>query len=107
MPDVNGRLDGIEDALTGVSRQVGEQFTEVKQRLDKMAGEMQRVRVLGEENSTQIRLVAEVQTHHGHLLEQLVKEIEPLKVLPDLFKQVAQDHERRITALEKGSGSRP
>jgi hypothetical protein len=41
------------------------------------------------------------------MLDQLVKDIEPLKVLPGLFEQVAQDHERRITALEKHSGGRP
>ena len=124
MPDVDERFDSIDQTLTGVSRQFGkvdEQFTEVKQlldtmdqrlnsmdeRLDTLTREVQNVRVLGEDNSTQIRLIAEVQTHHGRLLDQVVRDIEPLKVLPDLFKQVVQDHERRITALERGSGSRP
>ena len=117
MPDVNERLDRIEHTLTGMSRQFGkvdEQVTEVKQRLDSMdgrldsmAGEIQNVRVLQEEQSTQIGLVAEVQAHHGRVLEQLVRDIEPLKVLPDLFTHVVQDHERRITALEEGSASRP
>jgi chromosome segregation ATPase len=77
------------------------------QRLDTLAGEVQSLRVLEEENSTQIRLVAEVQTHHGRVLEQIVRDLEPLKVLPDLFKQVAQDHERRITTLERNAGGRP
>jgi hypothetical protein len=53
-------------------------------------------------------LIAEVQSHHGTVLEQhsqllnqIVKDIEPLKVLPDLVRPLVQDHERRIAALEK------
>ena len=48
------------------------------------------------------------ESHHGTLLEQhsrllnqIVKDVEPLKVLPDFLRTVVQDHERRITALEK------
>ena len=62
----------------------------------------------GEENTRQITLIAEVQGHHGTILEQhsrqldrIVKDIEPLKVLPELLRTVIQDHERRITALER------
>jgi hypothetical protein len=49
-----------------------------------------------------------VQAHHGGVLEQhsrllnqLVKDVEPLKVLPELLRTVTHDHERRITALER------
>ena len=117
MPDVNERLHTIENPPTGMSQQfnkVDEQFTEARQQLDSMdqrldtlTGEVQRVRVSEEEHSTQIRLIAEVQTHHGRLLGRIVRDLEPLKVLPDLFKQVVQDHERRISALETRSGSTP
>jgi hypothetical protein len=31
----------------------------------------------------------------------LVKNIEPLKVLPDLLRTVVENHERRITVLEQ------
>jgi hypothetical protein len=49
-----------------------------------------------------------VQVHHGQKLQQLVEAVEPLKVLPTLYEQVARDHERRIRALEDASStSRP
>jgi chromosome segregation ATPase len=118
MPESGERLANIEQTLTGMSRQFGEvkqrldkvderftkvdeRFAKIDERLDTLTSDVQKVRVLGEENSTQIKLIAEVQSHHGRMLEQLVKDMEPLKVLPDLFKHVVQDHERRITALEQ------
>jgi hypothetical protein len=64
--------------------------------------------MLGEENTAQIKVIAEVQVHHGQKLQQLVEAVEPLKVLPTLYEQVARDHERRIRALEDASStSRP
>ena len=59
--------------------------------------------MLGEENTQQIKLIADVQSHHGTVLNQLVKDVEPLKPLPDLLRAVIQDHERRIAALENRS----
>jgi hypothetical protein len=71
-------------------------------------GEVQRLRGLGEENAQQIKLIAKIQSHHGsvlgqhsRLLDQLVSDVQPLKMLPDLLRTVIQDHERRLTALEK------
>jgi len=57
--------------------------------------------VLKEENARRLRLIAEVQVHHGNVLQQIVRDVEPLKVLPGLLQRVVHDHERRITALEK------
>jgi archaellum component FlaC len=94
---VEGRLDKVEDGLA-----------KVEGRLGRVEGEVQKLRVLGEENTQQLKLIAEVQSHHGSLLEQhsrlldqLVSDVQPLKVLPDLLRTVIQDHERRIAALEK------
>jgi len=39
--------------------------------------------------------------NHGTVLQRLVQDIEPLKVLPGLLQHVVHDHERRIGTLEK------
>jgi len=101
---VEGRLDRVEDQVTGLRTEV----TGLTGRIGSLEGEVQKLRVLGEENTQQIKLIAEVQSHHGsvleqhsRLLDQLVSDVQPLKVLPDLLRTVIQDHERRIAALEK------
>jgi archaellum component FlaC len=122
MPDVNERLDRVEEGLTKLGQRMDEQFAKVDERFaqvderfakvderfakiderfEALTSEVRQLRVLGEENSSQIKLIAEVQVHHGEKLDQLVRDIEPLKVLPGLFTQIAQNHERRITALEQ------
>jgi hypothetical protein len=35
------------------------------------------------------------------MLDKLVKDVEPLKILPDLLRTVVENHERRITVLEQ------
>ena len=50
-----------------------------------------------------IRLVAEVQSRHGELLQQLLEDVEPLKVLKDVCETAVRDHEQRITAIEQGA----
>ena len=67
--------------------------------------EFQKLRLLKEENRRQLALIAEVQTHHGKVLQQISEDIEPLKVLPGLLQHVVRDHERRISALELRAGA--
>ena len=101
---VDGRLDRVDGRLDTVESTLGK----VESRLGGLEGEVQKLRLLGEENTQQIKLLAEVQSHHGTVLEQhsrmldqIVSDITPLKVLPDLLRTVIKDHERRITALAK------
>lgn len=108
---VEGRLDGVEGRLERVESRldgVEGRLDRVDGKLGQLEGEVQKLRVLGEENTQQIKLIAEVQSHHGtvlgehsRLLEQLVSDVQPLKALPDFLRTVIQDHERRIAALEK------
>jgi archaellum component FlaC len=114
---VGGRLDKVEDQVTGLRADVDELRVDVNGLATTVSGlrtdvvglagrvgvleeDVRKLRVLGEENTQQIKLIAEVQSHHGTVLEQLVKDIEPLKVMPDLLRTVIQNHEQRITALE-------
>jgi archaellum component FlaC len=105
--DVTGlRTDvtGLRTDVTGLRTDV----TGLTSRVGTLEDEVHKLRILGEDNTRQITLIAEVQAHHGTVLEQhsqllnqLTKDVEPLKILPDLLRLVIQDHEHRITALER------
>jgi archaellum component FlaC len=88
---------------------VDERFVRVDERFDALTKEVQKLRVLGEENAAQIKLIAEVQAHHGTehggALKRLEEAIKPLAAMSDAIQRVIPDHERRITALE-AAGSR-
>ena len=121
MPDLNERLDGVEQRLTALTENIKEQFAQVDQRFaqvdqrfaqvderfDTLTAEVRKLQALGEENSAQIKVIAEVQAHHGTVhgaaLKRIEEALEPLKVLPaaihTCFRDLS-DHERRITALE-------
>ncbi|HEY1305990.1 MAG TPA: hypothetical protein VGF24_20690 [Vicinamibacterales bacterium] len=125
MADVSERLDRLEQALGTANQQLGEvqerldnhdgrfnqiderfnrideRFNKVDERFDSLESDLQELRMLEESNFDRIKKIAEVQSRHGEKLDELAEAIEPLKVLPDLYKQVVQNHERRITALEK------
>jgi len=75
MADIDERLERIEQAVKFTNQELGE----VKERHGRIL------------------------EHHGRLLNQIVNDLEPLKVLPDFVKRVATEHELRIAALEKGS----
>jgi chromosome segregation ATPase len=120
MPDVNERLDKVEQRLTKLDErmderfaQVDQRFAQVDQRFDTLEAEFQKLRMLEEQNATQIKQIAEVQAHHGGVLDEhgaalkrIEEALEPLKVLPaaihTCFRDLG-DHERRIAALEQAS----
>jgi hypothetical protein len=115
MPDGDERLDHVEQKLKDLGERIDERFAQVDQgfvhvdqRFDSLTVDVQKLRVLGEENVTQIKQIAELQVHHGSVLaehgvvmKRLEEAIEPLKVLPVAVQSVITDHERRITALER------
>ena len=96
MAEANEGVNSI-DARPG---SVEEQVTEFR-------SDVQRLRIVGEDNLRQTTLVAEVQAHHGKVLDELRQDVQPLKGLRVLMQQIAQDHERRITALESPDGKKP
>ena len=84
MPDVGERLEKVEQGLTELSRHMDERFTEVDQRFDRVEGridslaaDVQKLRVLGERSEERIKLVADVQGHHGETLQRLDDAVEP------------------------------
>jgi archaellum component FlaC len=133
MPDVDERLVRVEQRLDSLAERIDEQFTQVDQRFaqvdqrfaqvdqrfaqvdqrfaqvdqrfESLEAEVRGLRILGEQNATDIKRIAEVQAHHGEVhgaaLQRIEKALEPLTVLPAVIKNVLPDHERRITALEQ------
>jgi prefoldin subunit 5 len=119
MPDVNERLDRVEEGLKSLGQrmeeqfaqvdqrfaQVDQRFAQVDQRFDSLEKEVRKLCVLGEQNATDIKRIAEVQAHHGQVhgaaLERIEKALKPLTVLPAVIQNTLPDHERRIRALEE------
>jgi chromosome segregation ATPase len=70
------------------------------------------LRIVVESHDTRIGLIAEVQAHHGRQLEEhgamlrrINEQLAPLADLRDFVMRVADNHERRITELEKRPGA--
>jgi len=132
MPDVDERFTRVEQRLDSLGERIDERFAQVDQRLAQvdqrfaqvdqrfaqvdqrfaqidgrlgsLETEVQKLRLLGEENTTDIKRIAEVQAFHGDIgaaLKRIEEAIEPLKVLPAVIQRTLPDHERRITALEE------
>ncbi|MDE3154863.1 MAG: hypothetical protein KGN76_07150, partial [Acidobacteriota bacterium] len=95
--DLRGEVGGLREevgALRGLPDEVG-----------RLRRDVETIRVLDEARDEKIRLIAEVQAHHGKQLEHITKELEPLREIRDFIHTVAGDHERRITALERRTTS--
>src|SRR5262245_17978194 len=126
MPDTDVRLENVEQGLKKLAdrmeerfeqvdqrfEEVDQRFAQVDKRFDSLEADVQKLRVLGEQNTTDIRRIAEVQVHHGEVLaehgaalQRIEKALEPLKVLPTVIQNVLPHHERRITALEAASSA--
>lgn len=84
MPEVEERFDQVEKRLDNVEHGLGRverRLESVEGRVDALTGwvdtlgqEVQKLRVLAGENQGQIKLIAEVQTHHGRVLQIIVTE---------------------------------
>jgi uncharacterized coiled-coil protein SlyX len=117
MAEVEQRLDKVEARLGSVEKSVKELRDEVGElrgevevlhgQVGGLAGEVYKLRVLAEANESQVRLVAEVQAEHGRKLEALAKAVEPIARIDAFIASVAGDHEVRIKALEKHTGTGP
>ena len=102
MAEVVERLDGVERRLSSV--ETG---------LSKLSGEVHKLRILEERNATDIKRIAEVQVHHGQKLDdhgrkldEITRALEPLARLDASVRLVADEHEKRITDLERHTGVR-
>jgi archaellum component FlaC len=97
---VEQRLTSVESGLEGVHGEV----RGLRGDVGGLTSEVHALRVLGEQNTTDIKRVAEVQTRHGKKLDEITKALEPLNEIRDFVRLVASDHEHRIQELEKRTG---
>jgi hypothetical protein len=109
MGDVGEGLDKVEARLGLVGEGLKELAGEVGAlagRVMTLEGAVQKLRVLKEENQSRIRLIAEVQAHHGEKLEKIDKAVEPLADIHALLRVVVANHGGRMIEVEKRVGIR-
>jgi hypothetical protein len=95
----------------------GERLGAVEKELTSLGTEVTKLRVLEEENARTIKLIEEGHgakldslngrlDSHGRKLDMLITALAPLQQIRDFIERVADDHERRITALEEHTNLR-
>ena len=113
---VETRLGAVEDGLEEVRDQVHAldgkvnaldgKVTALDGKVTALDENVQKLRLLEENNATEIKKVAEVQSHHGKKLDKITKALEPLARIDAFVNAVAHDHENRIRVLETRAGVR-
>ncbi|HET9362062.1 MAG TPA: hypothetical protein VFO58_20060 [Vicinamibacterales bacterium] len=93
-------MSGVEERLAKVEERLGS----VENGVNELRGEVQKLRILGEQTASELKLVAEVQGRHSTRLDEMTKALEPLARIDNFISSVADDHEVRIKRLEKRAG---
>ena len=107
MTDNDDRMTRFEQRLDAL----GGDVRALKDDVGVLKGDVHRLRVLYEQHDTKIRTIAEVQAHHGRqleehgtLLREIKQELAPLGDIRYFVHRIADEHERRLSALEKHTG---
>jgi hypothetical protein len=106
MAEVVERLDSVERRLTSVETGLSdlrEQVGGLREEVGGLRGDVHKLRILGEKNETDIMQIAEVQVLHGRKLDEITMALAPLARLDAFLPLVADEHEKRITDLERRS----
>ncbi len=114
LDSVEGRLGSVEHGLQELRGEVGKLRDEVgglrgevgglREKTDTLADDVQKLRVLGEENQRQLQLVIEL---HGQKFDEIADALKPLAEIHRFVRSVADDDELRIRALESRAENRP
>ncbi|MBI2187629.1 MAG: hypothetical protein HYU37_11025 [Acidobacteria bacterium] len=114
MTRVEGRLDALGadmGVLKDDVRVLKDDVRVLKDDVRVLKDDVHRLRALYEQHDTQIRMIAEVQAHHGRQLEEhgrllrdIKQELAPLGDIRDFVRRIGDDHERRLSGLEKHTG---
>ena len=114
MPEENERFGGVEKRLDDMAGAIGALTKDViglKQDVTGLKQDVGALRVLYEHHDEQIRTIAEVQAHHGtqleehgKLLHEIRDELAPIRDLRDFVRRVAENHEARLSTLERHTG---
>ena len=97
---LRGEVGGLRGEVGGLRGEVGE----LRGRTDSLADDVQKLRVLGEENQRQWQFVIE---QHGRRFDAIDKALEPLAKMSQFMQMVTDDHEVRIRVLEQHTGLKP
>lgn len=114
MTDNDDRMTRVEGRLDALGADMGVLKDDVRVLKDDvrvLKDDVHRLRALYEQHDTQIRMIAEVQAHHGRQLEEhgrllrdIKQELAPLGDIRDFVRRIGDDHERRLSGLEKHTG---
>jgi archaellum component FlaC len=108
--ELRGEVGELRGEVGEHRSEVGELRSEVGElrgEVGELRGDVHSLRIIVESHDSHIKLIAEVQAHHGTRLEEhgrLLREIKddlrPLGDLRDFVTRIADDHEGRLRALE-------
>jgi archaellum component FlaC len=108
---MNGDLQVLKDDVRVLKEDVGglkEDVQILRQDVGTLKNDVNGLRVLYEHHDEQIQKIAEVQAHHGRqldehgqLLQEIKVQLEPLADIRDFIRRIADNHEHRLSALEK------
>lgn len=104
---VETRLGAVEKGVEELREEVGGlrgEVGELRGRTESLADDLQKLRVLGEENQRQWQFVIE---QHGRRFDAIDKALEPLAKMSQFMQMVTDDHEVRIRVLEQHTGLKP
>ena len=90
-------MSGVEERLAKVEERLGS----VENGVNELRGEVQKLRILGEQTASELKLIAE---GHGARFDEITKALEPLARIDNFVGLVADDHEVRIKRLETWAG---
>jgi chromosome segregation ATPase len=108
MSDEHDDPESVEQRLGSVEHSVKELRTEVGElrgKVDTLGDKVDKLRILVHSHDDQIKRIADVQSHYGEKLDHISTQLEPLREIRDFIRLVADNHERRITALERGGSA--
>ena len=78
-------------------RGVTERLDSVDGRLDSMSGRL-------DQHEHTLQQHGRTLEHHGRLLVEILETVKPIPALHDFVRRISDEHELRLTALEKHTG---
>ena len=78
---------------------------DLRDELDTLSDEVQKLRVVSEQFARDLKLALEVQERHGVMLDEILRSLEPLARLDDFTRSVIYNRESRIWEFPKRTGA--
>jgi hypothetical protein len=80
--------------------------SELRDEVGTLSDELQKLRVVSEQFSRDLKLVMEVQERCGHKLDETLRALEPLVRLDDFIRSITYNRESRVWEFPKSTSLR-